>query len=33
MKRREKVHETLDPHFSHHKATRVRMRSRFRRRP
>ena len=33
MKRREKVHETLSPHFSHHNATRVRMRSRFRRRP
>jgi hypothetical protein len=30
MKRREKVHETLNPHFSHHNATRVRMRSRFR---
>ena len=33
MKKREKVQETLDPHFSHNNATRVRMRSRFRRRP
>ena len=33
MKPREKVHETLNPHFSHHNDTRVRMRSRFRRRP